>query len=82
MYIHILLSAAFVEYTHIVVCCFRVIVYLNPLHVQDSNKHIIDENVHQVSYLQEKGKEIPLQTWTGPKGSRRLRLPDFKTIGT
>ena len=29
-----------------------------------------------------KGKAIPLQSWTGPKGSRRLRLPDFKTIGT
>ena len=24
----------------------------------------------------------PLQAWTGPEGSRRLRLPDFKTIGT
>jgi len=29
-----------------------------------------------------KGKAIPLQAWTGPEGSRRLRLPDFKTIGT
>jgi hypothetical protein len=29
-----------------------------------------------------KGKAIPLHTWTGPKGFRRLRLPDFKTIGT
>jgi len=29
-----------------------------------------------------KVKAIPLQTWTGPEGSRRLRLPDFKTIGT
>jgi hypothetical protein len=29
-----------------------------------------------------KGKVIPLQSWTGPEGSRRLRLPDFKTIGT
>jgi len=29
-----------------------------------------------------KGKAIPLQAWTGPGGSRRLRLPDFKTIGT
>jgi hypothetical protein len=29
-----------------------------------------------------KGKAIPLQTWTGPEGSRRLRLPDFKTIDT
>ena len=29
-----------------------------------------------------KGKAIPLKTWTGPEGSRRLRLPDFKTVGT
>jgi hypothetical protein len=26
------------------------------------------------------GKAIPLQTWTGPEGSRRFGLPDFKTI--
>ena len=32
--------------------------------------------------LKKKGKAIPLQAWTGPQGSRRLRLPDFKTIGT
>jgi hypothetical protein len=29
-----------------------------------------------------KGKAIPLQALTGPEGSRRLRLSDFKTIGT
>jgi len=29
-----------------------------------------------------KGKAIPLQVWTVPEGSRRLRLPDFKTIDT
>jgi hypothetical protein len=29
-----------------------------------------------------KVKAIPLQAWTGPEGSRRLKLPDFKTIGT
>ena len=28
------------------------------------------------------GKAIPLQAWTSPEGSRRMRLPDFKTIGT
>jgi hypothetical protein len=27
-------------------------------------------------------KAIPLQAWTGPERSWRLRLPDFKTIGT
>jgi len=29
-----------------------------------------------------KVKAIPLQAWTGPEGSRRLRLPDFKTVST
>jgi hypothetical protein len=29
-----------------------------------------------------KGKAIPLQAWTGPEGSKRLMLQDFKTIGT
>jgi len=24
-----------------------------------------------------KGKAVPLQTWSGPEGSRKLRLPDF-----
>jgi len=27
-----------------------------------------------------KGKAIPLQAWTGPEGSRGMRLPDFKTM--
>jgi len=26
-----------------------------------------------------KDKTIPLQAWTGPEGSRRLRFPNFKT---
>jgi hypothetical protein len=29
-----------------------------------------------------KGNAIPLQALTGPEGSRRLRFPDFKTVGT
>jgi hypothetical protein len=29
-----------------------------------------------------KSKAIPLQALTGPEGSRWLRLPDFKKIGT
>ena len=28
------------------------------------------------------GKGIPLQDWTTPEISRKLRIPDFKTIGT
>jgi hypothetical protein len=34
------------------------------------------------AYIGGKGKAIPLQALTGPEGSRRLRLQDFKTIGT
>ena len=32
--------------------------------------------------LTEMSTAIPLQAWTGPEGSRRLRLPNFKTIGS
>jgi hypothetical protein len=32
--------------------------------------------------IKSKVAAIPLQDWAGPDGSRRLRLPDFKTIGT
>jgi len=29
-------------------------------------------------YIQvKKGKAVPLQAWTGPEGSRKLRLPNF-----
>jgi len=26
-----------------------------------------------------KGKAVPLQAWSGPEGSRRLRFPDYMT---
>ena len=26
-----------------------------------------------------KGKAVPLQAWTSPEGSRKLRFPDFMT---
>ena len=31
---------------------------------------------------QVKGKVILVQAWTDPEGSRRFRLPDFKTLST
>ena len=35
-----------------------------------------------ITYNIEQNKAIPLQaSWTDPQGSRRLRLPDIKTIG-
>jgi hypothetical protein len=29
--------------------------------------------------MQGKGKAVPLQAWSGPEGSRKLRFPDFMT---
>jgi hypothetical protein len=37
---------------------------------------------YEPGHLRVKVKSIPLQALTGPEGSRRLRHPDFKTIGT
>ena len=28
-------------------------------------------------YNKVKGKAVPLQAWSGPEGSRKLRFPDF-----
>jgi hypothetical protein len=36
----------------------------------------------RVKFYTKKGKAIPLQALIGPEGSRGLRLPNFKKIGT
>jgi len=30
-------------------------------------------------FKSKKGKAVPLQAWSGPEGSRKLRFPDFMT---
>ena len=35
-----------------------------------------DTNTHSEYVI---GKAVPLQAWTGPEGSRKLRFPDFMT---
>jgi len=34
-----------------------------------------------VLFMFNTGKATPLQAWTGPESSRRVRFPEFKTIG-
>jgi len=34
-----------------------------------------------MTYKMVSGKGKRVAVWTGPEGSRRLRLPDFKIIG-
>jgi hypothetical protein len=50
-----------------------------------NNVPATEQSFKEVRYVYRgrvKGQAIPVQAWTGPKGSRRLRLPGFKTIGT
>jgi hypothetical protein len=48
--------------------------------MRGQERHMEKPALNQVK--QGKGKAIPLQAWTDSEGSRRLRLPDFKTFGT
>jgi hypothetical protein len=44
--------------------------------------HLVDRtDLFKISNLNlgKKGKAVPLQTWSGPEGSRKLRFPDFMT---
>jgi hypothetical protein len=34
-------------------------------------------HIYYIHIIVKKGKAVPLQAWTGPEGSRKLRLPDF-----
>jgi hypothetical protein len=59
-----------------------VYIFAGGLYIPFSNRnkrHLICFTHFQ---FQGKGKAIPLLALSGPEGSRRLRLPDFKTIGT
>jgi hypothetical protein len=46
--------------------------------IYNYSKHISPETVS----TSVKDKAFPLKAWGGLEGSRRLRLPDFKTIDT
>jgi len=39
----------------------------------------LTQKIHVVWKGKGKGKAVPLQAWTGPEGSRKLRFPDFVT---
>jgi hypothetical protein len=66
------------------------ILYVSDVIHERINKHYNNLEAHPIPLLEPllqtintgKGKVIPLQAWKGPEGSRRLRFPDFRTIGT
>jgi hypothetical protein len=63
---------------------------LKTLKMFSQTMHLLYEMVplkikSDLKIVRQKGKKvkgIPLQAWTGPEVSRRLRTQDFKTIGT
>jgi len=63
------------------ICISRTIArYRNENNQDDSWAETLQDRVYHRG--KGKGKAVPLQAWTGPEGSRRLRIADFKTIGT
>jgi len=66
-------------------------IFMQWCNLHSHNKHrrnclqslfVASSAVTEIKTRKGKGKAIPLEAWTGPEGSRRLRLPDFKTIVT
>jgi hypothetical protein len=48
--------------------------------IENGKKIFIKSSLRMQNFKEEvkvEGKATPLQAWTGPQGSRRLRLPDF-----
>ena len=50
--------------------------------IRPLNSHVRTAGQCYTGKGKSEGKAIPLQASTGPEGSRRLRLPHLKTIGT
>ena len=40
---------------------------------------INEQETYGYPFIAGKGKAVPLQVWSGPEGSRKLRFPDFMT---
>jgi hypothetical protein len=58
-----------ITYKNILTCTKKLITYLG----------VYLEEVKYKWLNKIKGKAVPLQAWSGPEGSRKLRFPDFMT---
>jgi hypothetical protein len=59
--------------------CHYLLIILQLHHYNSAFKPLFDlTSLPTVS----KGKAIPVKVWTDAGSSRRLKFPDFKTIGT
>ena len=53
----------------------KLALHTQPLAAKKLRKCVI----YYIRIYRRKGKAVPLQAWTGPEGSRKLRFPDFVT---
>jgi hypothetical protein len=66
-YLNILLSIVYDTFTYI--RPFILFNVLLPINLNEMGSHGVKV----------KGKAVPLQAWSGPEGSRKLRFPDYMT---
>jgi hypothetical protein len=73
--------------------CMYVYIYIHiyeedqlPDHVRNEEALLRVNNICYIYYtlfiyyiMYKKVKAVPLQTWSGPEGSRKLRFPEFLT---
>jgi len=52
----------------------------NDLAFEDVSPTVSQDSPYPYSKKLKKGKAVPLQAWSGPEGSRKLRFPDFMTM--
>ena len=51
------------------------------LDVLEKRKNLLSlPGMEPIQHIAYKGKAVPLQAWSGPEGSRKLRFPDFMTM--
>jgi len=50
-------------------------------HIQYNLVILLVNTVWANEYVFKYGRAVPLQAWSGPEGSRKLRFPDFVTTG-
>ena len=71
-------SVSFNSNIIIIIMTLPIITPITPLWLRKDCGFSCD--LHSLGYTSiVKGKAVPLQAWTGPEGSRKLRFPDFMT---
>ena len=72
---------------HIFILVFVVNVFTAKMLIKTNIKQLVLSPCYNNSkdppptayFCKRKGKAVPLQTWSGPEGSMKLRFPDFVT---